>query len=60
MPSNVFLWAAGASIFGSLGLMCPGNRHGAVFAGEWAPTFLPLGVYNKITKVAGPDRVHRT
>jgi hypothetical protein len=58
LPSDTFLWAAGASILGSLALMATGNRHGALFVGQWAPTFLLLGVYNKIVKVAGPDRVH--
>lgn len=57
LPSDTFLWAAGASILGSLSLMATGNRHGALFVGQWAPTFLILGVYNKIVKVAGPDRV---
>src|SRR3954470_19917550 len=57
-PSDLFLWAAGASIVGSLSLMATGNRHGALFVGQWAPTFLLLGVYNKIVKVAGSDRVH--
>jgi len=58
MPSDWFLWAAGASIAGSLGLMATGNRHGALFVGQWAPTFLLLGLYNKIVKVAGSDRIH--
>ena len=57
LPSDTFLWAAGASIAASLTLMAAGNRHGALFVGQWAPTFLLLGIYNKIVKVAGPDRV---
>lgn len=58
MPSDTFLWAAGASIATSLTLMATGNRHGALFVGQWAPTFLLLGIYNKIVKVGGSDRVH--
>ena len=58
LPSDTFLWAAGASILGSLTLMATGNRHGALFVSQWAPTFLLLGIYNKIVKVAGSDRVH--
>jgi hypothetical protein len=57
LPSDTFLWAAGASIAASLTLMAAGNRNGALFVGQWAPTFLLLGVYNKIVKVAGPDRL---
>ena len=60
LPSDVFLWAAGASILGSLTLMASGNRHGSLFVGQWAPTFLLLGIYNKIVKVAGSDRVHES
>jgi hypothetical protein len=58
LPSDTYLWAAGASIAASLTLMATGNRHGALFVGQWAPTFLLLGIYNKIVKVAGSDRVH--
>jgi hypothetical protein len=57
-PSDVYLWAAGASIAGSLGLMLGGNRHAALFVGQWVAPFLLLGVYNKIVKEAGSDRVH--
>jgi hypothetical protein len=57
MPSDWFLWAAGASIVGSLGLMVSGNRHASLFVGQWAPTLLLLGLYNKVVKVAGSDRV---
>ena len=60
IPSDVFLWAAGGSILGSLALMAGGNRHGSLFVGQWAPTFLLLGIYNKIVKVAGSDRVHES
>ena len=59
LPSDVFLWAAGGSILGSLALMAAGNRHGSLFVGQWAPTFLLLGIYNKIVKVAGSDRTER-
>ena len=58
LPSDVFLWAAGASIVGSLMLHFSGKEHQSLFVGQWAPTFLILGLYNKIVKVAGPDRVH--
>jgi len=58
LPSDVFLWAAGASIIGSISLMVTGNRHCSLFVGQWVPTFLLLGVYNKIVKVAGSDRAH--
>lgn len=58
MPSDWFLWAAGASILGSLTLQCLGRKEDAQFVGHWAPTLLILGLYNKVVKVAGSDRVH--
>jgi hypothetical protein len=60
LPSDVFLWAAGGSILGSLALMASGNRHGSLFVGQWAPTFLLLGIHNKIVKVAGSDRTQES
>ena len=56
LPSDVFLWAAGASIVGSLVLQFSGRQHESLFVGQWAPTFLILGLYNKLVKVAGSDR----
>jgi len=58
LPSDLFLWAAGASIVGSLLLQCSGRKEESNFVGQWAPTLLILGLYNKIVKVAGSDRVH--
>lgn len=56
LPSDVFLWAAGGSILGSLALKISGRHADALFVGQWAPTFLILGLYNKIVKVAGSDQ----
>ena len=58
LPSDVFLWAAGASIIGSLALQFSGRKHESLFVGQWAPTLLILGLYNKIVKVAGSDAYH--
>lgn len=59
LPSDTFLWAAFGSIGLSLTLRMMGNRHDALFVGQWAPTFLLLGLYNKIVKVAGSDQQHQ-
>jgi hypothetical protein len=56
LPSTTWLVLAGASIAGSLGLKLLGRDKDANFVGMWAPTFLILGLYNKIVKVAGSDR----
>src|SRR4051812_16011377 len=56
LPSDLFLWAALGSIGASLLLRINGDREDANFVGQWAPTLLILGLYNKIVKVAGSDR----
>ena len=60
MPSDWFLWAAGGSILASLTLQCFGRKEDAQFVGQWVAPFMLLGVYNKIVKVAGSDRVHES
>ena len=55
LPSDLFLWLAGGSIAGSLTLKLMGRDKDANFVGQWAPTFLILGLYNKLVKVAGSD-----
>lgn len=56
LPSDTFLWLAGGSILGSLVLKTIGRHHDAQFVGEWAPTFLILGLYNKLVKQLGHDK----
>jgi hypothetical protein len=55
LPSDTFLWLAGGSIATSLTLKLMGRHEDALFVGQWAPTFLILGLYNKIVKVMGSD-----
>jgi hypothetical protein len=55
LPSDTFLWLAGGSIVGSLTLKMMGRDHDALFVGQWAPTFLILGLYNKLVKLMGSD-----
>ena len=56
LPSDIFLWAALASIATSLVLQILDRKHNALFVGQWAPTFLLLGIYNKVVKQLGSDR----
>jgi hypothetical protein len=44
LPSDTFLWAAGGSIAASLTLKLIGRDKDALFVGQWAPTFLILGL----------------
>jgi hypothetical protein len=55
IPSDVYLWAALGSMAVSLTFKIMGKNHLALFVGQWAPSFLLLGVYNKIVKVEGHD-----
>lgn len=55
LPSDLFLWAAIGSIGVSATLHLIGNKNGSVFVGQWAPTFLILGLYNKLVKQLGSD-----
>jgi hypothetical protein len=57
LPSDLFLWAAIGSVVGSLGLRMLGRDNTSNFVGQWAPTFLILGLYNKLVKVAGHERM---
>ncbi len=56
LPSDTFLWLAFGSIAASLTLKMTGQDRNALFVGQWAPTFLLLGVYNKLVKQLGSDR----
>jgi hypothetical protein len=55
LPSDIFLWAAVGSIVGSAVFQAMGERHKSLFVGQWAPTFLILGLYNKLVKLEGSD-----
>jgi hypothetical protein len=55
MPSDTFLWAALGSIGLSAGLGIAGKGKAATFVGQWVPTFLILGLYNKMVKLHGSD-----
>ncbi len=59
LPSDTFLWAAFGSIGLSLALKLAGRRHEALFVGQWAPTFLLLGIYNKLVKLHGSDQTDK-
>ncbi|HET7620252.1 MAG TPA: hypothetical protein VFK20_17215 [Vicinamibacterales bacterium] len=56
LPSDAFLWMAVGAMTASATLQMMGNRHISLFIGQWAPTFLILGLYNKLVKQLGSDR----
>jgi hypothetical protein len=55
VPSDWFLWAALGSVGLSLAFEVAGDEKKANFVGHWAPTFLILGLYNKMVKLHGSD-----
>jgi hypothetical protein len=59
LPSDVFLWAAVGSMAASATLHLRGNKETSLFVGQWAPTLLILGLYNKLVKQLGSDFTDR-
>jgi len=59
LPSDIFLWAALGSIGISLYLELKGNTEKSSFVARWVSPFLLLGVYNKLVKIAGSDRINK-
>jgi len=60
LPSDAFLWMAVGAMTASATLQLMGNRHVSLFVGQWAPTFLIFGLYNKMVKQLGSDRAENT
>jgi hypothetical protein len=59
LPSDTFLWAAAGAITASLALQLTGKQHASQFVGQWVPTLLILGLYNKVVKELGHDKQDR-
>lgn len=59
MPSDIWLSAALGSIGLALYLKLSGKRDDSLFVGQWAAPILLIGVYMKLVKIAGSDRVPR-
>jgi hypothetical protein len=60
LPSDTFLWIAVGAMATSATLQIMGNRHASLFVGQWAPTILIMGLYNKLVKQLGSDRTENT
>ena len=55
LPSDMFLWAALAAMGTSAALQISGRKQVSTFIGEWVPTLLIFGLYNKMVKLLGSD-----
>lgn len=58
LPSDTFLWLALGAMGTSAALQIAGSRQLSLFFGQWVPAFLLFGVYNKLVKQGGSDRLH--
>jgi hypothetical protein len=56
LPSDLFLWTAVGAMAASLTLKAIKQDHLSLFIGQWAPSFLLLGIYNKLVKLEGHDQ----
>ncbi len=56
VPSSTFLSAAVGSMVVSALLQLSGRREQSNFVGQWAPTILIMGLYNKLVKLEGSER----
>lgn len=59
LPSDVFLWGAIASMGASFAFKVFGASKMAMFIGQWAPSLLILGLYNKLVKIQGHDKLDK-
>ena len=50
IPGQVWYIAAIASILASAYCQVTDRRNGALFIGQWAPTFLAIGLYHKLVR----------
>jgi hypothetical protein len=57
LPSDTFLWTAVGVMTASATLQIMGRQNVSLFVGQWAPTLLILGLYNKLVKQLGSDRM---
>lgn len=57
LPSDVFLWGALGAIGASAMLQLMGKKNASLFVGDWVAPMLLFGVYNKIVKTQGSDRL---
>jgi hypothetical protein len=55
IPSGAFLTVAAGAIALSALMMLLGKRNVANFVGQWVPTILIMGLYNKLVKIEGSE-----
>ena len=59
MPSSMYLGVAVGAMAISLALQLGGGGKWGNFIAQWVPTWLIIGVYNKLVKLEGHDQTDR-
>lgn len=59
IPSAGYLGAAIGAMLASAILKSVGKNDWAMFVGQWAPSILVIGLYNKVVKQQGSDAYTR-
>jgi hypothetical protein len=59
IPSSAFLTVAVAAMGVSLAAQLAGGGKWGNFFAQWAPTWLMIGLYNKLVKLEGHDKTDR-
>ncbi len=54
-PSGFYLSLAVGCMGASALLHCAGRKQDALFIGQWVPSILIMGLYNKLVRVQGSD-----
>ena len=55
LPSDLFLWGAMTAMAGSAALQVARQKQASTFIGQWVPTLLIFGLYNKMVKILGSE-----
>ena len=55
LPSSFWLTLGLGAMVGSWLILMGGRRNLANFVGQWVPTLLIIGLYNKLVKLEGHD-----
>ena len=59
LPSDLFLWTAIGFMATSLGFQIARQKHVSLFVGQWVAPMLLFGVYNKLVKQQGHDKIDK-
>lgn len=59
LPSDTFLWISIGAMATGLALQLAKKKHMSLFIGQWVAPFLLFGIYNKLVKQRGHDKMDK-